>query len=95
LNELVVAVVLGFLKFPQATVNGTFGVVYPDGKAPVILIKVGAVCRVLIVSTVLAAPAIVTTQEATLKPTRPISGGNSIVKMPPAGIRFKGVILKV
>ena len=95
LKELVVAVVLGFLKFPQATVNGTFGVSYPEAKAPVIFISVGVVYKVLMVSMVLEAPAIVTTQEGTLKPTRVISGGYSIVIMPPIGIRFKGVILKV
>ena len=57
--------------------------------------RVGAVCKVDIVSIVLEAPAIVTTQLATLNPIKVISGGNSTVKMPPIGIRFSGVILNV
>ncbi len=95
LNEVVVAVVLGFLKPPQATVNGVPGVEYPVGKAPVILMMVGVVCKVEMLSIVLAAPAIVTMQLLTLKPIRVTSSGNSIVKIPPIGIRFKGVMLKV
>lgn len=56
---------------------------------------VGVVCKVEMLSIVLADPAIVTMQLPTLKPIRVISGGNSIVKIPPIGMRFNGVMLKV
>ena len=46
-------------------------------------------------SIVLAYPAIVTMQLPTLKPIRVTSGGNSIEMIPPIGMRFKGVMLKV
>jgi hypothetical protein len=46
-------------------------------------------------SIVLDDPAIVTMQLPTLKPIRVTSGGNSIVKIPPIGMRFNGVMLKV
>jgi hypothetical protein len=47
------------------------------------------------VSIVLEDPEIVTKQLGTLKPTKVISGGNSMVKIPPIGMRFKGVMLRV
>jgi len=47
LNELVTVVVLGFLKPPQATVNGVLGLLYSVGNAPANLILVlGVVCNV-------------------------------------------------
>lgn len=56
---------------------------------------VGTVFKVEMLSIVLADPAIVTMQLPTLKPIRVTSGGNSIVKIPPIGMRFKGVMLRV
>jgi len=56
---------------------------------------VGEICNVEIVSIVFDDPAIVTMQLPTLKPIRVISGGNSIEKIPPIGMRFKGVMLRV